>query len=212
MAVAQAPMHAHVNQALYLHEEMPKAWGRWTLGARSEQVRVGCLTGNALCANPVQKSFTPLSAAVGLQYNLAPGWQWSTHVARTGDIALSEPGWADRLLDALASPGLAWLLLLIGGVGLYIELHTPGFGLGGFVSMVIDGVSVPATLPFPPVSLNRPAFTVTVPLPVAFAVGMNRAVILVHNHPSGVPHGRGDEPHGDASGAASYLRSPRAWG
>jgi membrane-bound serine protease (ClpP class) len=54
----------------------------------------------------------------------------------TGDIAVSEPGWADRLLDALASPGLAWLLLLIGGAGLYIELHTPGFGLGGFVSMV----------------------------------------------------------------------------
>ena len=54
----------------------------------------------------------------------------------TGDIVLSEPGWADRLLDALASPGLAWLLLLIGGAGLYIELHTPGFGLGGFVSMV----------------------------------------------------------------------------
>jgi len=54
----------------------------------------------------------------------------------TGDVALSEPGWADRLLDALASPGLAWLLLLIGGAGLYIELHTPGFGLGGFVSMV----------------------------------------------------------------------------
>jgi membrane-bound ClpP family serine protease len=54
----------------------------------------------------------------------------------TGDITVAEPGWADRLLDALASPGLAWLLLLIGGAGLYIELHTPGFGLGGFVSMV----------------------------------------------------------------------------
>jgi membrane-bound ClpP family serine protease len=54
----------------------------------------------------------------------------------TGDIALAEPGWADRLLDALASPGVAWLLLLIGGAGLYIELHTPGVGLGGFVSMV----------------------------------------------------------------------------
>ena len=36
----------------------------------------------------------------------------------------------------MASPGVAWLLLLIGGAGLYIELHTPGFGLGGFVSMV----------------------------------------------------------------------------
>jgi len=52
------------------------------------------------------------------------------------DIAMQEPGWADRLLDALASPGIAWLLLLIGGAGLYIEMHTPGFGLGGFVSMV----------------------------------------------------------------------------
>jgi membrane-bound serine protease (ClpP class) len=53
-----------------------------------------------------------------------------------GDVALSEPGWADRLLDALASPGLAWLVLLIGVAGLYIELKTPGMGLGGFVSMV----------------------------------------------------------------------------
>lgn len=54
----------------------------------------------------------------------------------TSAMAVLEPGWADRLLDALASPGVAWLLLLIGGAGLYIELHTPGFGLGGFISMV----------------------------------------------------------------------------
>lgn len=53
-----------------------------------------------------------------------------------GDIAISEPRWSETLLDALASPGLAWLLLLIAGAGLYIELHTPGFGFGGFISMV----------------------------------------------------------------------------
>jgi len=53
-----------------------------------------------------------------------------------GDPALAEPGWAEQLLRALASPELAWLLLLIGGAGLYIELKTPGVGLGGFVSMV----------------------------------------------------------------------------
>ena len=53
-----------------------------------------------------------------------------------GDIALSEPNWADELLDALASPGLAWILLLVGMAGLYIELKTPGIGFGGFVSMV----------------------------------------------------------------------------
>jgi len=51
-------------------------------------------------------------------------------------IALREPGWAERLLDALASPGIAWLLLLVGGAGLYIEMHTPGVGFGGFVAMV----------------------------------------------------------------------------
>jgi membrane-bound serine protease (ClpP class) len=51
-------------------------------------------------------------------------------------LALSEPGWADTLLDALASPGLAWLVLLIGVAGLYIELKTPGVGFGGFVSLV----------------------------------------------------------------------------
>ena len=53
-----------------------------------------------------------------------------------GEIAVAEPGWSDTLLEALASPSLAWLLLLIGGAGLYIELKTPGVGFGGFVSMV----------------------------------------------------------------------------
>ena len=52
------------------------------------------------------------------------------------DVALPEPGWADQLLDALASPGLAWILLMVGLAGLYIEIKTPGVGFGGFVSMV----------------------------------------------------------------------------
>jgi membrane-bound ClpP family serine protease len=52
------------------------------------------------------------------------------------EIGVAEPGWSDKLLEALASPSLAWLLLLIGGAGLYIELKTPGVGFGGFVSMV----------------------------------------------------------------------------
>jgi len=51
-------------------------------------------------------------------------------------VPMPQPGWAEELLAALASPGLAWLLLLIGGAGLYIELKTPGFGFGGFIAMV----------------------------------------------------------------------------
>ena len=95
----------------------------WTVGAK-----VG--------TGPIQ--LTGRSAeSLGLATHVVDGFDGLVKTyGLTGDIALSEPGWADRLLDALASPGLAWLLLLIGGAGLYIELHTPGFGLGGFVSMV----------------------------------------------------------------------------
>lgn len=48
----------------------------------------------------------------------------------------SEPNWALELVEALASPGLAALLLVVGIVGIYIELHSPGVGLGGFVATV----------------------------------------------------------------------------
>lgn len=75
------------------------------------------------------------------EYGLAepPVASFLTLLGRYGlgeEIEVIEPSWADRLLDALASPGLAWLLLLIGGAGLYIELQTPGLGLGGFIAMV----------------------------------------------------------------------------
>ena len=52
------------------------------------------------------------------------------------DPSLLEPGWAAVLIDALAHPGAAALLLMIGFVALYIELHTPGIGVGGFVATV----------------------------------------------------------------------------
>jgi membrane-bound serine protease (ClpP class) len=49
---------------------------------------------------------------------------------------VAEPNWALELIEALASPGFAWLLLVIGFIGVYIELHTPGLGAGGFVAAV----------------------------------------------------------------------------
>ena len=52
------------------------------------------------------------------------------------DPTLVEPGWADALIDFLRAPGMSALLLVIGGVALYLELHIPGIGLGGFVSAV----------------------------------------------------------------------------
>jgi membrane-bound ClpP family serine protease len=52
------------------------------------------------------------------------------------DLVMAEPGWAHYLIDALAEPAVAWLLLLIGGAALYAELQAPGIGVGGFVSGV----------------------------------------------------------------------------
>ena len=92
--------------------------------------------GGEVGVGPIQ--FTGRSAEThGLATHVVSGFAGVVRAyGLVGDVALAEPGWADQLLDALASPGVAWLLLLIGGAGLYIELHTPGVGLGGFVSMV----------------------------------------------------------------------------
>jgi len=53
-----------------------------------------------------------------------------------GEVALAEQGWADYLIEALASPALAWLLLLVGGAALYAELQSPGIGIGAFIAGV----------------------------------------------------------------------------
>jgi membrane-bound ClpP family serine protease len=50
------------------------------------------------------------------------------------DPRVAKPNWALELIEALASPGLAFVLLVIGFVGIYVELHTPGVGVGAFVA------------------------------------------------------------------------------
>ncbi len=52
------------------------------------------------------------------------------------DLKPLEPSWADVLVDALASPGAAALLLTIAFVALYFELNVPGIGVGGFVATI----------------------------------------------------------------------------
>jgi len=52
------------------------------------------------------------------------------------DPWMLESGWADAVIDALASPGAAVLLLIIAFVAVYAELHTPGMGIAGFIAAV----------------------------------------------------------------------------
>ena len=104
------------------------------LAARNDQE--SWQIGDTLGVTPIQLDGRA-AESLGLTAHVVENFSGlATAYGLTGSIAFSEPGWADKLLDALASPGVAWLLLLIGGAGLYIELHTPGVGLGGFISMV----------------------------------------------------------------------------
>ena len=75
------------------------------------------------------------------EYRLANGLvesfaQFKQHYNLENDPTLVEPGWADQFVRFLRSTQIAVLLLVVGGLGLYIELHSPGLGLGGFVAMV----------------------------------------------------------------------------
>jgi len=58
------------------------------------------------------------------------------HFGLEDDPTLLEPGWADFLVDALSSWAAGTVLLVIAFVALYIELSTPGIGIGGFAAAV----------------------------------------------------------------------------
>ncbi len=48
----------------------------------------------------------------------------------------AHPNWALELIEALGSPGFAAMLLIICVLGVYVELSTPGLGIGGFIAAV----------------------------------------------------------------------------
>jgi membrane-bound ClpP family serine protease len=74
---------------------------------------------------------------LGLVWQVVQNGQDINHIfGFQQDPPLVKPNWALELVEALAAPGFAILLLVIGGVGLYIELQTPGLGLGGFIASV----------------------------------------------------------------------------
>jgi membrane-bound serine protease (ClpP class) len=54
------------------------------------------------------------------------------------EIVTVEPNFGDRLLSAIAHPNIAYMLLLLGVVGIYFELSHPGAVLPG----VLGGVSI----------------------------------------------------------------------
>jgi iron complex outermembrane receptor protein len=83
-AEAFAPYSRTRSSALFLYEERQAAFGKWTLGARTEDVRI-VSDGNPLVARftPAQRRFRPASLAAGALWNVSPAWQATAHAARS---------------------------------------------------------------------------------------------------------------------------------
>jgi membrane-bound serine protease (ClpP class) len=53
-----------------------------------------------------------------------------------GDVPNPQPNMALEFVEALATPELAMILLIVGFAGIYMELRSPGVGVGAFVGSV----------------------------------------------------------------------------
>lgn len=81
---AFAPFSHTRQAALFVHEELTTAWGRMSLGARTERITVASF-GNPDVARfvPGSRSFRPASYAVGALWTLSPQWQLTGNLARS---------------------------------------------------------------------------------------------------------------------------------
>jgi len=131
---------ALVHPGLVVHRATQRATGRIDYFSPEELARradrQGWELGPAVARGPHQLSAAE-AEAYGLCGHVVDGLDGLVQAyGIEGQVRMSAPGWAETLLEALASPGVAWLLLLIGGAALVFELQTPGVGLGGFVATV----------------------------------------------------------------------------
>ncbi len=148
---AFAPYSRTVQNAVFAFEEMPLAWGRFSLGARVEYVQIES-SGNPLVARfvPVSRSFTPQSYAAGLLWNAAPGWQLTSNLAYTERAPKDYELFAD-------GPHIATNAYEVGNLGAKLEKSTNldlgikwkhganTFGLSAFVNQFDNYLSQQAT-------------------------------------------------------------------
>lgn len=90
---------------------------------------------------PITKPGEPLALNAEQASELGVAWQVVERFddlkqlyGFTEEIRVARLSWAQQLVEQLASPQLSVMLLMIGFVGIYIELNTPGTGVGGFVA------------------------------------------------------------------------------
>jgi iron complex outermembrane receptor protein len=83
-AEAFAPHSRSSSDALFAYEERAASWGKLTLGARMEEVRVESLgSPSAPRFAPAARRFSPKSLAAGGLWKLTPQWELNAQLARS---------------------------------------------------------------------------------------------------------------------------------
>lgn len=150
---AFAPYSKTDQTALFVYEELPMSWGRFSLGARVEAVKVESL-GNPVVPRftPAAINFNPSSYALGVLWNLAPAWQM------TSNLSVSQRAPKDYELFA-DGPHIATNSYEVGNPGAALEKSTNldigarwksgfnSFGLSAYVNnfsnfLVLQGTGV----------------------------------------------------------------------
>ena len=63
-------------------------------------------------------------------------------VAFTGEPAVLETNWSEEMVSWVNSPGVMAVLIMLALLGVYVEFHTPGFGLAGIVAVICFAIIV----------------------------------------------------------------------
>lgn len=130
-----AMIDPHVELFDYRHQESGET--RWMSPEEAGELRdaANWTQGAALHAGNeplVLRGTQALDA--GIAFQTVDGFDQLERLYGVNQVAFVEPNWAMKLVHALASPGLATFLLMLGLVGMYVEMKTPGVGVGGVVA------------------------------------------------------------------------------
>jgi iron complex outermembrane receptor protein len=83
-ATVLAPFSRTRQAALFVYEELPRAWGKLSFGLRTESVQVESMGHPQVNTFAVgQRNFQPRSYALGSLWQLAPAWQLSGNLSST---------------------------------------------------------------------------------------------------------------------------------
>ena len=148
---AFAPPSQTRQKALFVHEELPTSWGRLSVGARVESVKVESL-GNPATERftPARRSYTPGSYALGALWQVAPLWQLSSNLAyserapKDYELFANGPHLATHAYE-LGNPDLALEQSTNLDVGLNWKAGANRFGVSAFVNRFNNYIALDAT-------------------------------------------------------------------